>query len=94
MESAATQSILNYLRGVVPDGNKVLLRNIQQVSKDDLLRALKKYLKPLFDVKQTNVAIATNPSKVADIVASFAEADRKLVEAAAESTPAEEEEDE
>jgi len=78
MESATLQSLLNYFRNVAPNNNSRLMSNIQQVTKDDLLRVLQKYLHPLFDVSGTNLAIATNTSKVEDVIKGFSDLGRNV----------------
>lgn len=79
IQHAAFQSFLNYYRQVGPNGNKNLLNQLSQVTLDDLIQVLNKYFKPLFDIKKSNVAIASNPSKVQEMVESFSTANRTLM---------------
>jgi len=74
IQNSALQSLLNHLKQLGPDANKILLTNIQRVTKSDLLRVLEKYLKPLFNPKEESLktVIATNPSKLEEITQEFA----------------------
>lgn len=68
---AAKSSLLNYLHQAPFDANKRMLKKIQEVTVDDLHRVLVKHFGPLFDPKQTNISITTNPNNAVEIKEFF-----------------------
>jgi len=80
IESAALQSFIRYLKGLGPNGNKELLRKIQSVTKEDVLRVIEQYLRPLFNPVTSNTSITCNTTKTKEIIATFKEAKRNLNE--------------
>jgi len=77
-EMAGLQSLVKYLKKIGPNGNKDLLRKIQKVTKDDIIRILHKYFHVLFDGTSSNLVITTGPGKVDEATNDFEKLGRKL----------------
>ncbi|EGN98675.1 hypothetical protein SERLA73DRAFT_73284 [Serpula lacrymans var. lacrymans S7.3] len=69
---AAINSFTNQaLKGLPQNYNLDLLEKYQEVTKDDVLVALKKHILPVFDSSSSTVVAVTAPSKVDQIAESF-----------------------
>lgn len=76
--AAAHNKLVFFFKKVALSRNKDLLRQLGLVSSDMLRRVLATYFRHMFDVGRPNFAITTNPAKVAETVASFAEMGHKI----------------
>lgn len=66
--SQASTSFANQaLKGVSQNQNIDLLEKYQEISKDDVLRVLRKYFLPLFDASTSVVVSVTAPGKANEI---------------------------
>lgn len=68
----AQQSLVNYLTNLDIDYNRQLVDKVLKITKDDLRGVGTKYLRPLFDTSQGRNALCCNPSKVDEILTSYA----------------------
>jgi Zn-dependent M16 (insulinase) family peptidase len=71
VSDAAHQSFTNFLRRVDADRNRQILAEIQRVTKEDLRRVLEKWIKPLFDPKDTNQVVTTPLGKLDEVSQQF-----------------------
>jgi len=77
--SAALQSFVNYLSYAGRADNKRILEGVKAVTLEDLHRVLTKYFAGLFDPKQANISVATNPANVEGLKTYFEEKHQKTV---------------
>lgn len=71
VHKAARESFLTYMRGLQPGHNRKMLTHIQNVTAQDLLRVLEKYIVPLLDPAQSSCAICCNSAKMDKILQGF-----------------------
>ncbi|XP_076436922.1 uncharacterized protein C05D11.1-like [Babylonia areolata] len=75
---AAEGSVLSYFRGVGPDYNRHMVKQVSQVTISDLKVVGQKYLSPLFSVDGTRCVACVHPSKVQEVADGFGSLGVKL----------------
>jgi len=78
--AAASQSFRNTLRGVQPGHNQALARRVLDVSLDDVLTAMQKYLPPLFDPRTSTMVVATGVATKDAVLTDMAALGRQLTD--------------
>jgi len=78
VKSISLLSLVMHLNSLDEDYNKKLLRQVSEITVDDIKRVGPLYVPALFDAKKSWLAVCCHPSKVDEIVAGLKEFDRDL----------------
>uniref|UniRef100_A0A182Q9C8 Peptidase M16C associated domain-containing protein n=1 Tax=Anopheles farauti TaxID=69004 RepID=A0A182Q9C8_9DIPT len=71
IEQVVSSSVIASFKGVPVGYNQSLVRQVGKVTKEDLLRVGKRYVKNLFSTTDTCTAIVCHPDKATDIASAF-----------------------
>lgn len=78
VSAAASQSFRNALRGVMPGFNQALARRVLEVTLEEALHAMRRYLPPLFDAATSTMVICTGVTTKPEVLTGMAGLGRSL----------------